>query len=84
MVAVPLKAWFSAMRHGYVIELKYLRRAVQDESRIATLGEQAEAQLRGYLADGRLQDTHPDITFTGLALVFRGWELVHAAEVTDG
>ena len=83
LVAVPLTAWFSAMRHGYVIELKYLGRTV-DESRIATLGEQAEAQLRGYLADGRLQEAHPDIAFTGLALVFRGWELVYAAEVTAG
>ena len=82
LVAVPLTVRFSAMLHGYVIELKYLPRAVQDESRVAALGEQAEAQLRGYLSDGRLREAHPDITFTGLALVFQGWELVHAAEVT--
>ena len=57
---------------------------MQDESRVAALGEQAEAQLRDYLADGRLQEAHPGVAFTGLALVFRGWELAYAAEVTAG
>ena len=72
------------MRSGFVIELKYLGRAARDESRISALGEQAESQLRGYLADERLRRLHPDVAFTGLALVFRGWELAHAAEVPPG
>ena len=84
LVAVPLTARFTAMRHGFVIELKYLGRAARDESRVAALGEQAERQLRGYLADPRLPALHPEVTFTGLALVFRGWELAHAAEVPSG
>ena len=84
LLAVPLTARFTMMRHGFVIELKYVGRAVEDESRIAALGEQAEDQLRGYLADKRLREQHPDIEFTGLALVFRGWELAHAAEVPSG
>ena len=83
LLAVPLTARFTTMRHGFVIELKYLGRG-QDESRISALGEQAENQLRGYLADKRLREQHPDIEFTGLALVFRGWELAHAAEVGTG
>ena len=84
LVAVPLTARFPGMRSGFVVELKYLGRAARDESRISALGEQAESQLRAYLADERLRQLHPDIAFTGLALVFRGWELAHAAEVTTG
>ena len=84
LVAVPLTARFPGMRSGFVIELKYLGRAARDESRVSALGGQAESQLRGYLADERLRQLHPDIAFTGLALVFRGWELAHAAEVPPG
>ena len=84
LVAVPLTARFPGMRSGFVIELKYLGRAARDESRISALGGQAESQLRTYLADERLRQLHPDIAFTGLALVFRGWELAYAAEVTAG
>ena len=39
--------------------------------------------LRGYLADERLRRAQPAVRFTGLALVFRGWELV-GAEAVDG
>ena len=37
----------------------------------------AVAQLRRYLADERLARGYPEVAFTGVALVFRGWELVH-------
>ena len=82
LAVVPLTARFPAMRHGFVIELKYLGRTAQEQSRVTALAEQAENQLRGYLADRRWREQHGDIAFTGLVLVFRGWELVHAAEVT--
>lgn len=82
LVAVPLTTRFPAARHGFVIELKYLGRSAKEQSRIPALAEQAENQLRGYLADRRWREEHGDIAYTGLALVFRGWELVHAAEVT--
>ena len=36
----------------------------------------AKDQLRGYLADERLAVQHPSVRFTGVALVFRGCELV--------
>ena len=41
----------------------------------------AKDQLRGYLADERLAVQHPSVRFTGVALVFRGWELVGAEAV---
>ena len=83
MVVAPLTARYPTLRHGYVIELKYLKRG-RDGDALArsTLGA-AKEQLRGYLADERLARQHPSIRFTGLALVFRGWELV-AAEAVDG
>ncbi len=83
MVVAPLTARYPTLRHGYVIELKYLKRG-RDGDALArsTLGA-AKEQLRGYLAEERLARQHPSIRFTGLALVFRGWELV-AAEAVDG
>ena len=83
MVLAPLTARYPTLRHGYVIELKYLKRG-RDGDALArsTLGA-AKEQLRGYLADERLARQHPSVRFTGLALVFRGWELV-AAEAVDG
>ena len=58
MAAVPLTARFSAMRHGYVIELKCLGRAAKEKSQVA--GGQAERPLRDYWADPRLPALHPD------------------------
>ena len=69
------------LRHGFVVELKYLRRSPAEEARVPVLAEQSAVQLRGYLAARRLRDMHPGTVFTGLALVFRGWELAHSAEV---
>ena len=42
---------------------------------------EAEAQLRRYLADGRLRAQGPDVTYTGLAVAFHGWELVRCHAV---
>ena len=47
-----------------------------------TEGADAAAQLRRYLTDGRLARRYPDAVFRGVALVFRGWELAHAEEVS--
>ena len=65
--------------YGYVIELKYPRRGATQE-RVAATAAAAEEQVRRYLGDGRLALRHPEAEFTGLALVFCGWELVHAAQ----
>ena len=78
LVLEPRPARSPGKRHGYVIELKYLPRDAAQE-RVAATAAAAEAQVRRYLADGRLAQRHPEAEFTGLALVFCGWELVHAA-----
>ena len=78
MVLTPLTARYPSLRHGYVIELKYLKRERGGEALTSAALEAAKAQLRGYLADERLAPQHPSVRFTGVALVFRGWELVGA------
>ena len=51
----PFLVRFTDMRHGYVIELKYLKRSVSaTEERVAAAARDAQAQLLRYLADERL------------------------------
>ena len=70
---------YTGMRHGYLIELKYLKRGEPaTEARVAAAAREAGDQLQRYLADQRLARQYPTIRFTGLALVFHGWQLVHA------
>ena len=82
IVLAPLSERYPGMRHGFVIELKYVRRAPKAEAKVQAQAAQAAAQLRRYLADGRLAQRYPDVEFRGLALVFRGWALAHSEEVT--
>ena len=78
----PLVARYPHLRVGYLIELKYLARGEPaDEARVAAAAGQATAQLRRYLADERLARQFPEVRFTGLAVVFHGWEMVFSAEV---
>ena len=81
VVLEPLVARYPGMRYGFVIELKYLSRRLGSEARVLATAAEAVAQLRGYLTDGRLARQYPDVEFKGVALVFRGWELVHGEEV---
>ena len=70
---------YTGMRHGYLIELKYLKRGdPASGARVAAAAREAGAQLQRYLGDQRLARQYPAIRFTGLALVFHGWQLVHA------
>ena len=64
-----------------MLEVKYLKRDAAGVPEPSTALRAATEQLRGYLADARLAALHPDVRFTGLALVFRGWELAHAEAV---
>ena len=81
MVLAPLTVRYPTLRHGFVIELKYLKRGDDSEALANAALEQAKDQLRGYLADERLGRQHPSVRFAGVALVFRGWELVGAEAV---
>ena len=73
----PLVARYPHLRVGYLIELKYLARSgPAHETRVAASVGEATAQLRRYLADERLARQFPGVRFTGLAVVFHGWEMV--------
>ena len=82
IVLTPLTTRYPTLRHGYVMELKYLKRSDDGDALAQSTLEAAKEQLRGYLADERLAREHPGVHYTGVALVFRGWELV-AAEAVD-
>ena len=57
-------------------ELKYLKRGENaGEDKVQAVAEEAEEQLRRYLADERLGRAYPTVKFTGLAVVFHGWEM---------
>ena len=74
---------YAGMRHGYVIELKYLKRGEPaGEARVARAAREAAAQVRRYVADERLARQYPTVRFTGLAVVFHGWELAHTEAVS--
>ena len=76
----PFTARHPQARHGYLIELKYVKRE-DDEAKLDVALAEAKAQLERYLADDHLQAQGPDVTYTGLAVAFRGWELVRCEPV---
>ena len=79
----PLLARFPHLRHGYLIELKYLKRSESaDRDAVAAAVRDATTQLARYVADERLARQFPGVRFTGLALVFHGWELAYCDAVS--
>ena len=71
-------------RHGYVVELKYIKRSdTADEAVVNQRLEGAKEQLQRYLGDEALRRQQPSVHHTGLALVFHGWELV-ASDAVEG
>ena len=77
----PVTARHTGARHGYVIEFKYFKRGERlSDSLVERAAGEAAAQLRRYLADDAL-GRDPSVSYTGVALVFHGWELAHCDAV---
>ena len=82
IVLEPLVARYPHLQRGYLIELKYRARSESaDQAAVTTVVEEAQAQLLRYLADERLARQFPGVRYTGLILVFHGWELVYCDAV---
>ena len=78
----PLIVRYPGIGHGYVVEIKYLKRGESaDESRVAAVAAEAESQLHRYLDDESLARQYPAVSFAGLVIVFHGWEMVHCEAV---
>jgi hypothetical protein len=75
IVLEPLIAKYPNLRWGYLIELKYPKQGEGDASVQAAVKE-ATDQIGRYVADQRLKQQYPAVRFTGLAVVFRAWEMV--------
>ena len=80
----PLAVQYPSLRHGYLIELKYLKRSEDaGEAALAAAVRAAAPQLRRYLGDERLARQYPAVRFTGLVVVFRGWEMVFCGAAAE-
>ena len=74
---ILLEPRYPELRHGYLIEIKYLNVTERaSEAQVRALIEEAEQQLRRYLADERLARAYPSAQFIGLTVVFHGWRMV--------
>ncbi len=76
----PFVAKYPDIQHGFLIELKYLKRDQWKESTAEELLTEAENQLIQYLEDPRLQQSET-LQFKGVILLFCGWELKAMREV---
>ena len=76
----PFTARYRTARHGYLLELKYVKRDEGEAELDAALVE-AKRQIERYLADERLVRQRPEVSYTGLAVVFHGWELARCVAV---
>jgi len=81
----PFLARFDGIKYGYLIELEYIsntkfNQKEFDKSLAKEIAE-AEDQLQQYGADSRIQKVAKQVTLKKLVLVYKGWELVYAAEV---
>ena len=76
----PFTARHPTARHGYLIELKYVKRD-GGEAQLDFKLDEAKSQLRQYLADESLRRQNPEVTYTGLAVAFHGWELARCEAV---
>ena len=76
----PFVARHPRARHGYLIELKYVKRE-DDAAKLDAALAEAKTQLTRYLADDYLQQQGPNVAYTGLAIAFHGWELARCEAV---
>jgi hypothetical protein len=81
----PFLARYPGVKYGYLIELEYIAdtrfRKKEFDRSLAKEKAEAEQQLHQYAQDPRIQQVATQVTLKKLMLIYKGWELVHAAEV---
>ncbi len=77
----PFLARYPDIPYGYLIELEYIARSEYNEAKLKTKIAEAEAQLRKYANDARIQQMAAQVTLKKLVLIYNGWELAYRAEV---
>ena len=82
----PFIARFPNIQCGYLIELKYISQSEYDKEggkkKYKKLITDAEEQLQQYADDPRIAELDDQLTLKKLVLVYRGWELAYAEEMT--
>ncbi len=82
----PFLPRYSDMKYGYLIELEYISSTQFDAKKFDKSLQkevaEAEAQLTQYANDPRIRQVNEQVTLKKLALIYKGWELVYAEEVT--
>ena len=76
----PFTARHRMARHGYLIELKYVKREDGEPELDVALAD-AKRQLAHYLEDDNVRQQRTEISYTGLAVIFHGWELMRCEAV---
>lgn len=81
----PFLSRYSGIKYGYLIELEYLSNSQFNKKDFdqSLAKEKAEAvkQLHQYANDPRLAQVTKAATLKKLVLIYKGWELVYAAEI---
>ncbi|MFN8490770.1 MAG: AAA family ATPase [Caldilineaceae bacterium] len=83
----PFLARYPDIKYGYLIELEYISESQfnkRDFDQALTREKaEAEGQLRQYAQDARIAQVAQQVKMKKLVLIYKGWELVYAAEVAD-
>jgi hypothetical protein len=85
----PFLVRYPGIKYGYLIELEYISETQFNKKDFdqSLAKEKAEAaprwlpQLRQYAGDARIAQVAQQVTLKKLTLIYKGWELVYAAEV---
>lgn len=81
----PFLSRYPGIKYGYLIELEYISNSQFNKKDFdqSLAKEKAEAikQLQQYASDPRLAQVTKAATLKKLVLIYKGWELVHAAEI---
>lgn len=81
----PFLPRYPEIKYGYLIELEYIsttqfNKKEFDQS-LTKEKMEAEGQLQQYAQDSRIAKIATQVTLKKLVLVYKGWELIYAAEL---